>query len=190
MFLTNVFTFLKGIVTKKVETETSAPEPVASVNIQGGTASLTKTVQTETSEIADTDLTNAITIVNNVRAALASPGVVLISDLIPVAIVGQVREDLVTYLPVVAASLANVKAAVDTADLSAQFNDVLSQIRFSPNIDLNAFEHALAAKLLTKITGGGVGWSIAVMAVEYFLKNIFKPAPVAGAAAAAAPVAS
>jgi hypothetical protein len=174
MFLAKVFDFLKGLITPTVSTVTAQPVAVASPT-PGATATAVQTTTVETpAEIADADLEAAITIVNNIKAALASPLAVLITDLIPISIVGTIREDLVTELPVLAASLANIKIGIDTADLSAQFNDVLSQIRFSTNIDLNAFEHNLAAKLLSKISG--TTWSVAVMSVEYYFVNVFKSA--------------
>ena len=192
MFIKDFFTWLVGLTKPKVTIEAAGTpdEPVETTTVQGGVATLVQTTATTTTttpaEIADTDLTNAITLVNNVKAALASPVAVLISDLIPVAIVGTIREDLVNDLPLIAAGLANIKIAVDTADKSGQMADVLSQIKASGNIDIDSFLHGLGARILTKITSGGVSWSLAVMSIEYFFKNVFKSSPAATAVATTA----
>jgi hypothetical protein len=201
MCIKDFFNWLAGLTKPKVTVEATPEDnaPVETTVINGGVASLVKTATAVTTttttpaEVADTDLNDAITIVNNVKAALSSPIAVLVTDLIPGTIDDTIREELVTDLPLIAAGLANIKTVIDTADKSAVMNDVLAQIRLSPNLDLDAFYHSLAAKLLTKVTKGGVDWSLAVMSVEYFFKNLFSAAPAAstiatGAVAAASDV--
>lgn len=174
MILDGLFKAIASLFKKK--TTVVATNTVVDTAPGAGTSSAVVTTTAETpAEIADTDLTAAITIVNNVRGALASPIAVLVTDLIPGTVDDTVREELVKDLPILLAALANIKSFVDTADKSAQLNDILAQIRLSPNMDMDAFLHGLAARVLTKISQGkSVTWSIAVMAVEYFFKNIFK----------------
>jgi hypothetical protein len=152
------------------------------------------TTSTAPADVNQDDVEKAIAIVNNIRAALASPVAVLITDLIPGDIDDVIREELVNDLPVIVAGLANIQSVIQTADKSAVINALLSQIKLSPNFDLDNFYHGLAARLLTKITKGGVIWSIAVVSVEYVFKKLWDyatgkaetPAPAAPATPAAA----
>ena len=181
MILKDLWTAIKGLFSPKKVTLTTGPTTGSTT---GTVATTTTTVETP-AEIADTDLANAITIVNNLKNAFASPIAVLITDLIPGTIDDTIREDLVNDLPVIAAGLANIQVAI-TADKSAQLSNVLAAIKASPNFNFDAFYHSLAATLLTKIAAGkSITWSIAVMSVEYFFKNLFSSAPIATAAAPA-----
>ena len=178
MILAKLWAAIASLFTKKTTMVAAAPVEA------GAAASTITTTEVETpAEVADTDLTAAITIVNNLKNALASPLAVLITDLIPGTIDDTIREELVTDLPVLAADLANVQVAI-TADKSAQLSNVLAAIKASPNFVYDAFFHSLAATLLTRISQGkNITWSVAVMSVEYFFKNLFSAAPVAEAVA-------
>lgn len=177
MFIQTFFNWLKAKFTHTIEVETASPD-----------ANTLHTITTAVpAEIAETDLQKAIGIVNNIKAAVASPVAVLITSLIPGTVDDEIREILVNELPVIAAGLANIQGLLNTADKSAQLNDVLNKIRLSPNIDLDAFYHSLAARVLSKITKGGVVWSVAVMSVEYFFKHLFGEEPAAPVVAATEP---
>lgn len=173
-----VLAFVGGLFTNKAIQAVVTPAP--------GTTVITTT--TGPQDVVDTDVQAAIDIVNNVKTALASPVAVLITDLIPVSIVGTIREALVNELPVIAADLAFVKTVLDTSDKSAVMNDILAQIKLSPNADMDAFYHSLAARVLTIVSEGKSPWSVAVMAVEYFFKGLFNPKAVAAPVIVAAPV--
>lgn len=173
MILDGLFKAIKSLWTKKTTTVVTTSTPLNGAAPSAPTVTAVTTTTETPAQIADADLTTAITIVNNVKNALASPIAVLVTDLIPGNVDDIIREQLVNDLPPLAASLANIKSFVDTADKSAQLNDILAQIRLSPNMDMDAFLHGLAARLLTKISPSGVTWSLAVMAVEYFFKNGF-----------------
>lgn len=180
MFLDKLFAGIKSLFAPKVTITTTTAQPVASDNTAGVTASAITTTTTVTpAEVVDADLTAAITIVNNIRAALASPLAVLITDLIPGTLDDTIREQLVNDLPIITADLGRVKLAV-TADKSAQLNNVLAELKGESGTFLDAFFHSLASTILTRISAGkGVTWSIAVMSVEYFFKNLFSSGPVA-----------
>lgn len=187
-FLNKAMAFAKSLFGHTVTV--AATDAPARVNAAAGTGSVITTITTTATapSVFDTDADAAIKIVNNIKNALASPVAVLVSDMIPVTIVGDIREALVTELPQVAADIAFIKNLLDTSDKSAQFNDVLAQIKLSPNADMNAFYHALGARVLGIVSKGKSGWSEAVIAVEYYLKEVVE-AVIAPAAAQGMPTA-
>lgn len=163
----SILKFIAGLFAAKASTTAQ------NTQVDASTSQTVLTTSTAPADVNQDDVQRAITIVNNIRAALASPVAVLITDLIPGDIDNVIREELVNDLPGIVSSLANVQNVIQTADKSAQINDLLKQIRLSPNFDLDAFYHSLAARLLTKITKGGVIWSIAVVSVEYLFKKLW-----------------
>lgn len=120
------------------------------------------------------DIDHAITIVNNVRNAMASPLAVLITDLIPGTVDDKIRQTLVDELPKVAAALTYSKSLLDNWNGQTVLNAVLGTVKAADKPEQDAFAHNLAARILMIVSDGKVNWSLAVQAVEYYFKYIFK----------------
>ncbi|MBD1394263.1 hypothetical protein [Mucilaginibacter glaciei] len=137
----------------------SKPKPVSTDGIPDG--------------ISIAEVEHAIVIVNNVRAAMASPLAVVITDLIPGTIDNTIREQLVKQLPVVSAGLTYAKNLIGKFPDGMVLNSALNTVKESDQADQDAFAHNLAARMLMIVTGGRINWSNAVMAVEYYFKNLY-----------------
>ncbi|MEO7212655.1 hypothetical protein [Mucilaginibacter sp.] len=116
--------------------------------------------------ITEADIEHAIVIVNNIRAGLASPLAVILTDLIPTTVDNRIREVLVAELPVMAGILTYAKDQL--------FHKSMVVVSEADKVAQDAFAHNMAARILMVFGGGKVNWSLAVQAVEYYLKNVFK----------------
>lgn len=165
-FLSSILAFIGALFTHKAAVDVAEP-----VQTDNGT-SQTTTVTTSQADIIEADVEKAITIVNNIKNALASPVAVLITDLIPGTLDDAIREKLVSDLPVLVSGLTFANSFLKGSDKSTQINALLANIKFSDDADLNALWHTLAARILM-IISGNVSWTNAVMAVEYYFTHIF-----------------
>lgn len=127
-----------------------------------------------TKEILEADLEHAIQIVNNIKAVMESPGAVIITSLIPGTIDNTIREKIVSGAPQLVAGLLFAKHLLDEPDdANKQLADLLKRIKFSDKPDQDALWHNMAARMLMMVSDGKVTWSEAVMAVEYYFRNVF-----------------
>lgn len=172
--------FIKSLFNPTVTVQTNA----AAVN--SNTVTATTTTTSQPADIVESDVQEAIAIVNNVKSALASKGAVLITSLIPGTVDDEIRETLVNDLPAVVAGLTFATGLLTGSDKSTQINALLANVKLSDKADQDALFHSLAARVLTIVSGGKVSWSNAVMAIEYYYSNLLQ----ASAEASAAPIVS